>query len=375
MNKANKIKVLHVFNQITFSGAELMYSSASSIFINNGVELFAINTSIRESNFIQNFRNNGFNVFHIPLSKSHFPNLNNFVGYLNIIKILKRNKIDVIHIHRESIYFLGVVAFILRIKCIKTFHSVFVNPRSTHGLAIIKRYLLREIFLTKMHSIGKSVYENELKYYKNKTVLINNWYNDLLFKLAENNTTKSNNRSKLNLPSNKFILLSVGNCSVVKNHKEIIAAINILKKKDDIFYIHIGVGEQEDEEKLLCQDYKLNDKIEFVGHKSNVNEYLAACDLYLMPSKHEGLSIAGVEAMGCGIPVVLYNVPGLCDLIENENIGYLVEPNYHQLAKTIDEIMENYDVALKKAINANKLVKEKYSMTKNVLEIIKLYGE
>lgn len=127
--------------------------------------------------------------------------------------------------------------------------------------------------------------------------------------------------------------------------------------------------------KVSCLQYKSDDKIEFVRHKSNVNKYLAACDLYLIPSKHEGLSIAGVKAMECGIPVVLYNVPGLRELIENESIGYLVEPNYHQLAKTIDKIMENYHVALKKALNSNKLVREKYRMTKNALQIVKLYCE
>src|SRR5690606_33415856 len=96
-----------------------------------------------------------------------------------------------------------------------------------------------------------------------------------------------------------------------------------------------GKGKTECEEKQLSEDLGINGLVRFEGNKDNVRDYLLASDVFVMPSKFEGLGNSCLEAMACGIPVILYNVVGLRDLISNNDNGFLIEPNPQELANKI----------------------------------------
>jgi glycosyltransferase involved in cell wall biosynthesis len=76
--------------------------------------------------------------------------------------------------------------------------------------------------------------------------------------------------------------------------------------------------------KQLTED--LNN-IEFVGQKENVGDYLAAFDLFIFPSRHEGLGSILLDAMDFGLPIIASNVGGIPEIIKNEVNGILVDLN------------------------------------------------
>ena len=117
----------------------------------------------------------------------------------------------------------------------------------------------------------------------------------------------------------------------------------------------------------------LEENIRFLGNQVNVRDYLIASDIYIMPSKFEGLSISCIEAMACGLPSILYNSPGLRDMITNDDNGFLIEPDYNLLADKIIQFQQNPALIMEKGNNANKHVLLHYFLSKNVDEIIKLY--
>ena len=67
--------------------------------------------------------------------------------------------------------------------------------------------------------------------------------------------------------------------------------------------------------------------IEFVGQKENVGDYLAAFDLFIFPSRHEGLGSILLDAMDFGLPIIASNVGGIPEIIKNGVNGILVNLN------------------------------------------------
>jgi glycosyltransferase involved in cell wall biosynthesis len=82
----------------------------------------------------------------------------------------------------------------------------------------------------------------------------------------------------------------------------------------DFVYLHIGLEEQSKTERELAARLGVDRKVRFLGWIEDPTEYLYAADLYVMCSTREGFSIAALEAMGCGLPLLLTDVPGLRDL-------------------------------------------------------------
>ena len=92
-----------------------------------------------------------------------------------------------------------------------------------------------------------------------------------------------------------------------------------------------------------------------------------------MTSKFEGISITTIEAMACGIPTILYNVPGLRDFnLEGEN-SLLIKEDYLLLANSIIDLFANKSLMTNLAINAKIFVNKKFNLEQNASMIYDLY--
>ncbi|ASO07970.1 glycosyltransferase family 4 protein [Arenibacter algicola] len=366
------MKVLHVFDEINFSGAELMYSDAASYIQKKGIKLFALSTGVKFGNFISNFEAKDIDIIHKTYKGKFVLSYSGISFYWFLFKFLKKNKIEVLHIHRDDIYFASIIGFLLNVRCVKTQHSIFHNRRITRPIAIMRRAIVRLFFNVNFHSIGESVYMNELNYYKNPTTKINNWYNpERFYEFTESEKTEI--RKQLNIPNNTFVIISVGGCAHIKNHHDALKSTAILKEKLNILYLHLGKGKTECEEKQLAKSLDIEKIVRFVGNKENVRDYLIASDVFVMPSKFEGLGNSCLEAMACRVPTVLYNVVGLKDLITNNDNGFLVESNPKDLADKIILYADNPQLRMEKSTNALAFVIKNHGMYSNVDLMLALY--
>jgi len=367
-------RVLHIFNEINFSGAELMYEKAAPLFQENNWILFAISTGDKIGEFTKEFEKKSIKVYHKPISQNSLSPLRVIRYYYKFYKFLKSKKIDVLHIHRSDIYLMALCARLAKIRTIKTMHNKFVNRKFTLPYAITKKNIARNLLNVKFQTIGESVYNNELYYYKNPSIRINNWFDASSFYKPTEINEKRELRKKLGIKANAFVVISVGGCSSIKNHHDIIKAINLVKGQIEIEYLHLGTGDSEKSEIQLAKELNIIDNIKFLGNKKNVRDYLISSDVYVMSSKFEGLSIACIEAMACSLPLILYNSPGLKDLIKNNDNGFLIEPNYNLLAEKIIVYHNNVTLMNEKGINAYNHVNEHYSMGNGVRKKISLYN-
>jgi len=367
------MKVAHLFNEINFSGAEIMYAQAAPLFQAQGFELIAISTGKQKGNYVKQYEQANYTIAHQPLPAGRFNLITLLKYYVSFYHYLKNENIRVLHIHRSNLIIHGVIAWLAGVRCIKTQHNTFKNRVLTLPYAIVWRFVLRKLFNVSFQTIGESVYLNELQYYKNPSIKINNWFDKSKFYPAEDNQEKQRLREQLDIAKDVFVIVSTGGCSPIKNHHDIIEAMSIVKDKVNCLYLHLGQGATEQEEKQLASELGVFENIRFLGNQDKVRDYLIASDLYLMPSKFEGLGNAALEAMACQLPCVLYDSSGLRDLIKDNDNGFLIEPDVTKLAENIIKIFNNYSLAEKKANNALVSVNKEYTMSNSVQKIIELY--
>lgn len=111
-----------------------------------------------------------------------------------------------------------------------------------------------------------------------------------------------------------------------KNQKVIIEALSVLNDKK-IHYLLCGKGNQADALKKLVAERHLEQNVHFLGYRKDVVDICSQSDVYVMPSKREGLPVASLEAMYCGLPLVTSNIRGLTDVMENGKSGYMCSPD------------------------------------------------
>lgn len=120
-------------------------------------------------------------------------------------------------------------------------------------------------------------------------------------------------REKLDLPQEKMIFVYSGGFIDRKNQREAIVAFLNMKKNASAVLLLLGDGRDLTQ---LKSEFGSHPNVLFRGKVSNVNEYLHASDVYLATSKSEGLPNGVLEAMACGLPVLLSDIPQHMEVLE-----------------------------------------------------------
>lgn len=142
------------------------------------------------------------------------------------------------------------------------------------------------------------------------------------------------------------LIVSVGRLSEQKDHKTFIQALAIANKRSYARAIIIGEGILKNSLKELSNKLGINDRVDFMGNRSNPFPYIANSDFLVCSSKYEGLSNVILEAMALGIPVISTDHDhGADELIQNGVNGILVpvgDPD--KMAKAILELINNKEL-------------------------------
>ena len=139
-------------------------------------------------------------------------------------------------------------------------------------------------------------------------------------KFATCSTDRLTKRAEIGIPEDAFLLISVGELSVRKNHRVVIEALNKINDSK-VYYIVVGTGD-------LLHSLEAIDKtgrVKFLGYRDDISDLLHCADLYLFPSLQEGLPVALMEAMASGIPCIASKIRGNTDLM-NAFSDRLIDP-------------------------------------------------
>ena len=131
-------------------------------------------------------------------------------------------------------------------------------------------------------------------------------------------------REKLGYSANKVILFYAAEFIPRKNHEQIIRCATQLKKiSPSIQILLAGRGKTLEDMKKLARKKHVDDIVDFLGYRNDIQDLLGISDILITPSRQEGLPINVVEGMAAGLPVVASNVRGHNDLVKHGINGYL----------------------------------------------------
>lgn len=138
----------------------------------------------------------------------------------------------------------------------------------------------------------------------------------------------SNNReeilSSFGISVDSKVVVTVGELVPGKNHATGLKAF-AKANLQNTYYVICGIGRYERELRRLVASLNLQEKVIFMGYCSNINEIHHASNVFLFPSKREGLPVAVMEAMAAGLPVICSDVRGNRDLIVDVKGGFVLD--------------------------------------------------
>jgi glycosyltransferase involved in cell wall biosynthesis len=184
-------------------------------------------------------------------------------------------------------------------------------------------------------------------------------------------------RQELGLPENVPLIGLVGRLDHWgKGHKELLEAMAALKERYPVQALMVGGGRREAEMRETAAGLGLAGQAHFLGPRRDVPDLLQAMDIFVLPSYSEGVSLALLEAMAAGRPVIASAVGGTPEVVTDGLTGLLIPPrDAAALAGALERLLGDPAGAKKLGEKARKHVEESYSLERLGREINEIYQE
>src|SRR5688572_16916515 len=209
------LKVLHILDELSHSGAEVMLQLAYQKFANSGIDSHMLSTGDDIGRYASILRNTGYKIHHIPFRKT--------IGFFrDIHSFLNREKFPVVHVHTERAF----IWYVLLAKgagvhtVLRTFHNSFFFSSYLRWKRQWQRTISRSLCGSVHTAISDSVLAEEKARFGNNCILIRNWTDTEKFH-PPNATERAVSRHLYGLHPDDFVLVSIGSCTPIKNHLDI----------------------------------------------------------------------------------------------------------------------------------------------------------
>ncbi len=134
-------------------------------------------------------------------------------------------------------------------------------------------------------------------------------------------------RGEIGLAAADIFLLSVGRLVYQKGHEFLVRAMPIvLGRYPQVKAVICGDGSLRNELDAQIRDLQLVDSVLLLGNRTDIDRFLSSADIFVLPSRWEGLPVSLLEAMGMGLPVVATRVEGVEEVVQDRVQGLLVAP-------------------------------------------------
>jgi len=183
-------------------------------------------------------------------------------------------------------------------------------------------------------------------------------------------------RAHLNLPALAPVIGSVGRLQEVKGHRYLVEAfVDVARTHPEAHLLLVGGGPGEKELRSRLRDARLEDRAHFVGDQADVRPYLEAMDFFVLPSLSEAHSMALLEAMAMGKPVLATSIGGNRETVQTEVTGLLVPPaSAEALGGALLRLMSEPRLASRLGHEARRAA-ARYDWKEMVRRYENLYGE
>jgi len=305
--------------------------------------------------------------------------LSNIISIFEIMKILKKEKPDIVHTHAP------VASVITRIACklvgienvIYTAHGFYFHDEMSKLKynfffsieKIMAKFFTKHLFVQSKEDTELAILKNFLP--KQKIDYIGNGI-DLGKKFNIQNYSEEKIKSikyQFQISENEIVISFIGRLVEEKGIIDLLEAFEMINNiKIKLLIIgDLAPGERDLETVKKIEKYKKNNNIIFTGRREDINDLLIISDIYCLPSYREGMPRSIIEAMAMGNAIIATDIRGCREQVINNSNGYIVPlKSPSEIAKKIIYLAENVKVLQKFQENSIILAAEKYNEEKIV---------
>ncbi len=294
-----------------------------------------------------------------------------------IAKIFKENKYVIVHSHMDAAgYFLLKEAKKAGVPlCISHSHNTANkrkksrNPKdliykAIHGMAIKRLPKVTDIRIACSSEAGKWLFNGS------KFIVLNNAVD--IDKYAYDLSKRKEVRQELGF-NDELIIGHVGRFALQKNHEYLIDIFtDLLHRHTDAKLVLVGTGELLNRIKQKVSSLGIEKSVLFLGVRNDVSELMQAFDIFLLPSLHEGLPVAGVEAQAAGLPCVISSsVSPEVKLSDNIRLVSL-DSSTSEWCDAVDEL---YNARVNRELGADIVRKAGFDIKDVIIKLMNIYED
>ena len=291
--------------------------------------------------FADEVRQMGIKVHFLPQPQ----NGTDYFSFLKVAKILRREKIDVIHTHNTQPFVDGTLGALLSGRKITIVHTDHARDFPDKRRYMFAEWLMSH-FAYKVVGVSDHTCQNLIKYEKispRKVMTILNGIDGSKFDIQ---IDKEKKKKELGLIGFDPIIGLGVRLTEQKGITYLLQAMpEVIKHFPDIALVIAGEGPLENGLKKEARSLGISKNVFFVGPRLDMPELLKLFDLYVLPSLWEGLPMVLLEAMAAGCPIIATDVGGIPSVIHEGVNGSIILPtDVITLRAKIIELLQNYRI-------------------------------
>ena len=288
-----------------------------------------------------------------------------------LARLVREQRVDVLHAHNQgAMFYCGLAGLLTRRPVVYTRHGASFGKDASH------RWMSR--LVSRMARLVVCVGRDALRVTRErdkvpaaKARLIYNGADLELFDGAAD--SRAAVRAELGLAEDDQVIITVGRLSGLKDQAGLIAAVAAL---DAARLVLVGDGEERQALEATARRLGVSHRVIFTGVRRDVPRLLGAADVFALSSLSEGISIAILEAMAAGLPVVATRVGGNPEIVIDGQTGLLVEPGRPDLlAAALEQLLKDPRRAAALGAAGRRRAEEKFSLRAMVGAYAAMYRE
>ena len=357
----NKIRVMQLVSALNFGGLEMLVVDLADKLDKHRYE--PVVCCLQMGPLIERIRDKEIKLIHIEKK----PGLD-YGLILKLAKIVKQERIDILHSHNKAVLLYGVLAAkIAGTPLIHTRHGRGIveqfNILSRKMLMRRTLYHLVDLIVSVSHDAAKAA----LQIYrvpKKRLITIHNGVNVEKYSKRLSAVDIQQIKQRIGIGEHDLVIGNVARLSLEKAHDTLLEAFAIIRQNiENVKLVIIGDGPMRGELEAMTVALGVASDVLFLGMRRDIPELLNLFDVFVLSSVTEGVSLTLLEAMSAELPIVATNVGGNPEVVLDEVTGIVVPPeNSKSLANAIVRILTNRQVARKMGQAGKKRVIKHFSL-------------
>lgn len=308
----------------TFGGSGVIATELGKALANEGhhIHFITYQLPVRLNTFSEN-------IFFHDVSLENYP-LFDYPPYetvlaSKIVDVVRSENLDILHVHYAIPH---ASAALMAKQILQTFNIKIPIITTLHGtdITLVGKDKSYEPVVTYsinnsdgVSAVSKSLRDETLQHFNIKKEI------EVIPNFVDFNRFKKNNKDHFKqvlAPNGEKILIHASNFRKVKRINDVIQVFGKIHQQLPAKLLMVGDGPERKNAENLCASLNVCNDVRFLGRQDAMEEILAICDVFIMPSEKESFGLAALEAMACEVPVISTNVGGLPEIVlHNVNGG------------------------------------------------------